>query len=168
MTGLMLSGWSVLDDDGIRITEVNGRFKAFPGSAGVRLLPDTAAALIPWAPLGRPIAAGNPKRRFPADGEQLRAAHGPADIAGVYILSREGTGCARVVRLGFAEALGTISEHGFHLANEPVAIARQAFERASALAASTPVWQLSTSDRLTGLMATRELIVEIDRKGLRD
>jgi hypothetical protein len=168
VTGLVAAGWSLLDDDGIRVTDTGRGLRAVPGAAGVRLLPDVAAALIPDVEPGRPIASGHPKRRFAADGRRLRLAVDPAPIAGVYLLERTGTSEPSVERLGFAHALSAIVEHGFHVADEPAAIARQAFERASSLATAAPVWRLSSPFGLGELAATTALICSLDEAGDRD
>jgi hypothetical protein len=162
VTELVTGGWSLLDDDGIRVTRSDHEFRAVPGTAGVRLLPDAAAALVPNLDPGRPISAGHPKRRFATDGRRLRVAVDPAPIAGLYLLERAGILEPSVERLAFARALSTIAEHGFHLADEPDSITREAFERASALAAAAPVWRLSLPPGLDGLMATKALIARLD------
>jgi hypothetical protein len=86
----------------------------------------------------------------------------PAPIAGLYVLEQEEIAELSIERLGFARALGTITEHGFHLADEPESITRQAFERASALAAAAPVWRLSTPVGLDELAATRTMLARLD------
>jgi hypothetical protein len=162
VTGLVAAGWSLLDDDGIRVAHTDSGLRALPGSAGVRLLPDAAAALVPDVRPGRPIAAGHAKRRFAADGRRLRMAVDAAPIAGVYLLARVETSQPSVERFGFARALSTITEHGFHLADEPASIARHAFERASALAAAVPVWCLFLPAGLDDLAATNALLAKFD------
>jgi len=163
VTGLVSDGWLLLDDDGIRLTNPGGEaFFAFPGSAHVGLLPDVAARLVPELNPGPPIAYGSAKRRFAIDGERLRCATAPAHVAGVYVLTRAGAGEVSLSRLSFADALGEIARHGFHLADDPAAIPTHAFEHASALAAATPVWQLLVPTRLDELTVARELIMRVD------
>ena len=162
VAALVASGWPMLDDDGIRVTDADDEFRAIPGTAGVRLLPDSATAVLPNVQPGRPVSDGNPKRRFTIDGQRLRMAAKPAPIAGLYLLESSDTPEPSVERLGFADALSTITEHGFHLADEPASITRNAFERASALAAATPVWRLSFPAGLARLGSTLALITRLD------
>jgi hypothetical protein len=158
-TALAAAGWALLDDDGIRV--VDG-LKAVPGYAEVRLLPDAVEALVPSLMPGRPMAAGLAKRRFRVDGGCLRMAGRPTAIAAVYLLEPSEVAEPSVRRIGFGEATGMLAEHGFHLADEPEAISRQAFERASALAAAVPVWRLSYPPGLDRLGQTRALLVSLD------
>jgi len=161
-SALAACGWPLLDDDGIRVTSDDGVLRAVPGAAGVRLLPDSAAAVLPGVQPGRAISEGNPKRRFAFDGQRLRMAAMDVPIAGLYLLERADTAEPSVKRLGFAEALSTITEHGFHLADEPASITRHAFERASALAAAVPVWLLLHPAGLRYVVAMQALIAGLD------
>jgi hypothetical protein len=163
VTELVARGWSLLDDDGVRVTETEHGLRAVPGGGGVRLLPDAAAALVADVEPGPPIAHGHPKRRFAADGRRLRVSVEPAPIAGVYLLERTAGRRPSLERLGFARAVSTLTGHGFHLADEPAAITREAFERASRLAAAAPVWRLSSQSGLDGLATTRALLDQLDR-----
>lgn len=164
VTGLGVEGWLLLDDDGIRLTraEADG-YVASPGSAHVALLPDVAATLVPELEPGPPIARGSTKRRFAVDGERLRLADAPARVAGLFILTRGGA-TTTVSQLGFAAAVGEIARHGFHLADDPAAVPRQAFEHASALAAATTVRRLVVPDGLDELVSARAAIAELDTK----
>lgn len=163
VTGLVGDGWLLLDDDGIRLTKAGGGFFASPGSTHLGLLPDIAATLVPELEPGLPIAYGSSKRRFALDGERLRFAEAPAPVAGLYILTRGG-GEIELSRLSFAAAVGEIARHGFHLADDPAVLPRQAFEQASALAAAAPVWQLVVPTRLSELVPARALIMDVDAK----
>ena len=64
--------------------------------------------------------------------------------------------------MGFGEAVGAVTEHGFHLADEPAAITREAFERTSSLAAAVPVWRLRCAHGLEHLDRTLALLAELD------
>jgi hypothetical protein len=163
VTELVTRGWSLVDDDGVRVTETEHGLRAVPGGGGVRLLPDAALALAADVEPGPPIAHGHPKRRFAADGRRLRVSVEPAPIAGVYLLERTAQRRPSLERLGLARAVNTITGHGFHLADEPAAITREAFERASRLAAAAPVWRLSLQSGLDGLATTRALLDQLDR-----
>jgi hypothetical protein len=160
--GLCTQGWALLDDDGIRVVELDSASLAVPGTSDVRLLPDSAAALLLGAPPGRPMTDGHPKRRFAVEGRQLRMAATRAPVAGVYLLERSDSSVPSVERVGLADAVSTITEHGFHMADEPSAITRHAFERASALAAAAPVWRLCQRDGLEHLDASYTLLNELD------
>jgi hypothetical protein len=48
------------------------------------------------------------------------------------------------------------------MADEPAAITRQAFERATAIAAAAPVWRLLHSPGLDRLDETLELLARLD------
>jgi hypothetical protein len=89
-------------------------------------------------------------------------ARAPARVAGVYLLQREDVSEPRVDSLGLADAVSTIVEHGFDMADEPSAIARQAFERATALAAVTPVGRLVHAPGLEHLEESLELLARLD------
>lgn len=164
VTGLVMRGWALLDDDGIRVTDVDGRISAFPGAPGVRLLPDSAAAVLPEVLPGQPISHGNPKRRFPLDADHIRIAAAAAPIAGVFLLERSSASEATAETLGLAESIGAITEHGFHLADEPAAITRQAFERASALAAAAPVSRITFPTDLAELDTVRAFLDRLDAR----
>ena len=142
VAGLASAGWALLDDDGIRIVETDDGPVAMPGTGGIRLDPASANVLLPDAPQGHPMAKGHPKSRFPAEGGGFRMAQAPAHVAGVYLLQRTDVLEPRLESFGLADAVSTIVEHGFHMADEPAAIARQAFERATAIAAAAPVGRL--------------------------
>ena len=162
VTQLASHGWALLDDDCIRVINIEKGFWAVPGAEGIRLLPDTAAAVLPGVQAGRPLSDSNPKRRFAIDGRLLRMATDATPIAGVYLLARIDVSQPSVERLGFGDSLSTITEHGFHMAEEPASITRQAFERASALAASTAVWRLFCPDNLGQLALTHALLADLD------
>ena len=159
---MAVRGWALLDDDGIRVIERDGVVLAIPGYAGVRLWPDSAASILPDAVPGRPMSRAVSKRRFAVDGTHMTMADGPAPIAGVYVVERVDTTTPSVTPLGFTDALTTLVEHGFHLADEPAAITRPAFERAAALAASIPVFRLRHPDGLTRLASAQTLIAQLD------
>ena len=61
-----------------------------------------------------------------------------------------------------SDAVSTIVEHGFHMADEPTAIARQAFERATALAAAAPVRRLLHPPGLDRIDEALRLLVRLD------
>ena len=112
VTALAAGGWALLDDDGIRVLNVEGVPHAVPGYAGVRLLPDAAEAVLPGVVRGRPMARGHAKRRFAVDGLALRMADGPAPIAGLYVLERTANERPSVDRMGFGEAVGASPSTG--------------------------------------------------------
>lgn len=162
VAGLASAGWTLLDDDGIRIVETDDGPVAMPGTGGIRLDPASANVLLPDAQQGHPMAKGHPKSRFPAEGGGFRMAQAPAHVAGVYLLQRTGVRKPRVESFGLADAVSTIVEHGFQVADEPAAIARQAFERATAIAAAVPVWRLLHSPGLDRLDETLALLARLD------
>ena len=162
-TRLALHGWELLDDDSIRIIETReAGFCALLGSGDVRLLPDSAAMLLPDENIGQPISSGAAKRRFSLGRQWFNASTGGAPIAAIYALRRGEQREASLTRLTLAEAVGTVTENGFHLADQPAAITRNAFERASALAAAVPAWQLLLVDRLGDLDQAMNLVSSVD------
>lgn len=161
-TALAAGGWPLLDDDGIHVVEHAGVPYAQPGYAGVRLLPDSAAAVLTGVPAGRPMARGHDKRRFAVDGEHLTMNPGPAPIAAIYALQRTDDSTASLERIGLAAALTAIVGQTFHFADEPQAITRKAFEQASALAIAVPVWRLHNPSGLHRLGDTKALIAQLD------
>lgn len=161
-TALAAGGWPLLDDDGIRMLDGPEVPHAVPGYAGVRLLPDAAEAVLPGAVPGRPMFQGHAKRRFAVDGQRLRMAEGPVPIAGLYVLERTDDDQPSVQRLVFGEAVGAVTEHGFHLADQPAAITRQAFERSSALAAAVPLWRLRCPRGLHRIDEIVAFLAELD------
>ena len=80
----------------------------------------------------------------------------------MYLLERTEEDEPSVRRLGFAEAVVVITEHGFHLANEPGTITRQAFEKTSALGAAVPVWGMACPRGLDRIDRTRALLEALD------
>jgi hypothetical protein len=163
VAGLASAGWALLDDDGIRIVGTAAGSVAMPGTGGIRLEPASASILLPDAATGYPMAKGHPKSRFPPEDGGFHVARAPAHVAGVYLLQREqDLSEPRVESLGLADAVSTIVEHGFDMADEPAGIARQAFERATALAAAAPVGRLVHAPGLERLEATVELLTRLD------
>jgi energy-coupling factor transporter ATP-binding protein EcfA2 len=162
---LAAHGWGLLDDDGVRVTAVDGRFRAVPGYATVRLMPTAATAVLGPEAMGRPIAKGRDKRSFLLDGHGLRLAGGPAPIRGVYLLRRSEGSAPAIERRGVGEALGAIVEHAFHSAEDPKDITRLAFERAAALAASVPFHVLRHPDGFDHLARTVGFLEELDGAG---
>jgi hypothetical protein len=162
VAGLVAAGWALLDDDGIRIVGTDAGPVAMPGTWGIRLEPASATVLLPDAPIGHPMAKSHPKSRYPAANGGFRIARAPAHVAGVYVLQRDDVSEPRFELLGLADAVSTIVEHGFDMADEPSAIARQAFERATALAAAAPVGRLVHAPGLERLEETLELLARLD------
>jgi hypothetical protein len=161
-TAMAAAGWPLLDDDGLRVVATDGVWCVVPGYAGVRLLPDSAEAVVPLLPPGRPMAKGHDKRRYAVDGTTLTMANGPVPIGVVYVLERVDAHTPDTSPLGFGDRLTALVEHGFHLADEPAAITRQAFERAAAVAADADVRRLGVPLGLESLAATVALLGDID------
>jgi len=161
-TAMAAASWPLLDDDGIRVIERDGVPHALPGYAGVRLLPDSAAAVLPDVAPGRPMQRGHTKRRFAVDGHTLTIANGPAPIAAIYEMQRTDAREPSLTRLGLAEALTAIVEQTFHFVDEPAATTRKAFEQATALATAVPVWRLHHPEGLERLTATQALLARRD------
>lgn len=162
-TALAAAGWPLVDDDGVRVVERGGVWHAVPGYAGVRLLPDSAEAVVPGLLKGRPMAKDHPKHRYPVDGTTLRMAAAPVPIGYVYVVVRDDDNDAPCADpLGFAESITALIEHAFHLADEPTAITRQAFENATAVAAAVPIRMLRTPTGLDTMIATTAELSRLD------
>jgi hypothetical protein len=162
---LAAQGWGLLDDDGVRVTAVDGRFHAVPGYATVRLMPAAAAAVLGCGATGRPIGKGRDKRSYLLDGHGLRLAGGPAPIRGIYLIRRSEGPAPEIERRGVGDALGAIVEHAFHLAADPKDLTRLAFERASALATAVPFHVLRHLEGFDHLARTVSLLEELDGAG---
>ncbi len=162
-TALAAAGWPLLDDDGVRVIETDGVWLATPGYSGVRLLPDSAEAVVPGLLKGRPMAKDHPKHRYPVDGTTLRMASGPVPIGCIFVVERNDDGESTcVTTMGFARSITALTEHAFHLADEPTAITRQAFEHAAAVAAAVPVRLLRTPTGLETMPATMAELSRLD------
>lgn len=155
-------GWPLIDDDGIRVITVDGRPHAVPGYAGVRLLPDSAKAILPLATPGRPMARGHLKRRFAVAGSGLTMAAEPVPIGALYVLERTRRHRASAELLGLGVSAVAVIDHGFHLASAPSEVASQAFRLSTDLAATVPVWRLLGPAGLSRLPSTVALLHELD------
>ncbi len=162
VTSLVAAGWALLDDDAIRVTRSGDGFRAIPGTPDVRLLPDAAAALVPEIPAGGRLSAHSRKRRFALDGEKLRTARAPALIQSLYLLERGDESEPTLEPLGPAEAVGAIADHGFHLADDPTAVVRIAFEHATELASAVAVWRLRFGANFAELDSAGRLVSNVD------
>ena len=159
VASLLGAGWSLIDDDSIRIVRCDNGFRAFRGAPDVRLLPDAAAVLAPEEVATGRISADSTKRRFLPAAEARDAPHSTR-IAGLYALMRRtDAGGPTLERLGLADALAAISANTFHFSRDPTLIPRRAFEQTGALAANVPVWRLGIPAGLHELGAVSDLIV---------
>jgi hypothetical protein len=161
-TALAAHGWPLLDDDGIRVVDLEDGPRAVPGYAGVRLLPDSADSVLAGVAAERPMSAGHPKHRYPVDGGGMTMAAGPVPIAAVYVMERSEAPDPAVETVGLGAAVGALAEHGFHLAGEPEAVTRQAFEKTTALAAAVPVRRLRCPEGLDTLDAMAAFLGRLD------
>jgi hypothetical protein len=158
-TALARLGWPLLDDDGVRIIDAGDTSLAVPGYAGIRLLPDAAAGVLPDVTPGPPMAAGHPKRRFDVGDAGITMAHQPAVVAGVYVVERTDAAEPSIEPIGFAASVGVIAQHAFHLDIEPDALTGRAFQRSAALAASAPVFTLRVPTGLHRLPEVAALLI---------
>jgi hypothetical protein len=162
-TALANAGWLLLDDDGIRLVEIDGAWCAVPGYAGVRLLPDSARAVVPHLVAQRPMSKGHPKHCYPVDGTSLRIARTPVPIGRIHLLERtESTDAPSSTALSFADGITVLVEHAFHLAEEPAMITRQAFEHAADVAEAIPLHLLRTPAGLDTMRSTLAQLARVD------
>ena len=161
-TALGCAGWPILDDDGIRIMNIRARPWACPGYPGVRLLPDSAESVLPTVAPGRRVMNGHAKRRFEADGAVLAVAHTRAPVVGVYLMERTKRHSASLVPVGIGETVRDMSNHTFHVSENPSASVRESFERTAALFGAVPVWRLLIPTGLTRIGSTLALLHEHD------
>jgi hypothetical protein len=169
-TALAAAGWPLLDDDGIRVIESGGNWHAVPGYAGVRLLPDSAQAIVPHLVADRPLSKGHPKHRYAIDGTLLRLARTPAPIGRIHLLERGQDARSRShSALSFADGFTALIEHAFHLADEPTAITRRAFEHSANVAEALPLHLLRVPTSLDMMGSTlaecARLDAELSRTG---
>jgi hypothetical protein len=158
-TSLSQRGWELLDDDGVRVSDRNGRWSATPGYAGVRLLPDAADALAPGV-AGTPMARGHQKLRFRVADLGIRMADEAAPIAAAYVLRwDESVDEPQLGHLGFAAGVRAVAGHAFHFTLDPSELARSAFERSSSFASQVQVcelvqpWTSEDTRAVVGLLA---------------
>ncbi len=156
-TALAATGWPLLDDDGVRVLETDGVWLAVPGYSGVRLLPDSAEAVVPGLVRGTADGEGPPEA--PLSGRRHHAADGPRPgrRSGASTCVERGDDGERAVRHGdwaSPASITALTEHAFHLADEPTSITRQAFEHAAAVAEAVPVRLLRTPPGLETMTAT--------------
>ncbi len=162
-TALAAAGWLLLDDDGIRLVESNGAWCAVPGYAGVRLLPDSAQAVVPHLVAQRPMSKGHPKHRYPVDGTSLRIAPAPVPIGRIHLLERsESADAPSSTALSFADGITMLIEHAFHLAEEPATITRQAFEHAADVAEAIPLHRFLAPAGLDTMSSTLTELARVD------
>lgn len=161
-TALAARGWPLLDDDGVRVIFVDGVPCAVPGYAGVRLLPDSARAVLPGVAPGAPMSLGNDKRRFAVDGAAMRMASGVTPIGGVYVLGRTSGQPVIAYRLGFGQSVREIEQHAFRLAAKPADIARRSFGLLADVASGVAVWRLETPSGLEQIASTVAFLEKLD------
>ena len=162
VTALAVAGWPLLDDDGIRIIRRDDSWNAVPGYAGVRLLPDSAEAVVPHLVAERPMAKGHPKHRYAVDGTALHMAESPVPIGSILLVERADGDGPRSTPLRFSDGIAVLCEHAFHSADEPAELTRQAFDRAAAVAANVPLHRLRTPVGLNTMISTMSEISRLD------
>jgi hypothetical protein len=161
-TSLALHGWTLLDDDGVRTTSRNGQWSATPGYAGVRLLPDAAAALAPGV-IGDPMARGHQKLRYRIADLGIQMAAGYPPIAGAYVLRwSESVDAPQLGELRFAERIHGVARHAFHFALDPHALTRSAFERTTSFASRVPVRELVQPWASVDTKAVVRMLADVD------
>jgi hypothetical protein len=160
---LAAEGWPLLDDDGIRVASDAGDLLAMPGYAGIRLLADAAAHVLPGA-RGRPMTRTHHKLRFARVDHALPLSTDPVPIAAVYLLQRTDVVEPSVVEMPAVRALQAVTSHAFHLAPDVALITRQAFEHGSRLVSSVPVRVLRQPAGLEHLGRTEHLLRDLDRR----
>jgi hypothetical protein len=158
---LAREGWSVLNDDGIRLLDRQGTLWAVPGYPGHRLLSDAAATVCPQLISGPRLARDSNKRRYILPGHS-QPPSGPAPVAAAYLLGQSYAGCPQVERVGIGEAIVALVEHVFSLTDEPSELNRRAFEAASSVAAAVPIWRLAVPHDFHELAATVAAIAGIE------
>lgn len=161
-TALAGAGWPLLDDDGIRVVE-RGTWHAVPGYPGLRLRADSAAAAAPRLAPSRPMSRAHAKFRYELE-DPMRIAGGPTQIGRIHLLVRSHRNEIWTTDIPFADAITSLCEHAFHLADEPTDITRQAFERAAAVATAVDMDQLTVPDGLDRLATVIEALVRLDQQ----
>jgi hypothetical protein len=127
----------------------------------VRLLPDSAQAVVPHLIAERPMSRDHAKHRYPVDGTSLRIATAPVPIGRIHLLERaENIDASSSTMVNFASGIIALIEHAFHLADEPAANTRRAFEQAADVAEVIPLHRFCTPTGLDSLNAT---LAELDR-----
>jgi hypothetical protein len=128
----------------------------------VRLWPESAQVLARGLEAAGRLSAEDDKARYlitlPSEVD------GPVGIASVCLLDWSEDADARLDPEGFAEGVAALVEYGFHLADEPEAISRRAFDHAAAVASTVPTWRLTRPQDLVRLAAVAALLDEHDAR----
>lgn len=155
-----LEGFAVLTDDCLLVEEQDGVIKTVPSYPGLRLWPETVAALFEQEPVLQPLAHYTDKKRLLFDQKELDV---PLSLRAIYVLTQpenmqDVTGVT-ITPLVASEALLETVKHTFQLDVTDRQKLGQAFRRYEWLAKSVPFFRLAFPREHAFLSAVNEAIL---------
>jgi hypothetical protein len=161
------TGYPVISDDGLLLTDTNHRIAALPTYPGLRLWRDAIRALYGNAPSTRPVTHYNAKQRSVLDDGTASFPAGPLPLAALYLLTRRNQasgrrGAARrpsIAPLPAREAVMALVESAFRLDVTDRAMMRRQFDFLSRVAAEVSVKRLVVPDRLRDVPLARAAVL---------
>lgn len=155
-----LGGFAVLTDDCLLVEEQDGVIKTVPSYPGLRLWPETVAALFEQEPVLQPLAHYTDKKRLLFDQKELDV---PLSLRAIYVLTQpenmqDVTGVT-ITPLVASEALLETVKHTFQLDVTDRQKLGQAFRRYEWLAKSVPFFRLAFPREHAFLSAVNEAIL---------
>lgn len=155
------AGYPILSDDIVTLVALDGQFMVYPGYPGLRLWPDTAAALFgPAADLPR-LVPGEEKRYLPLRAAERLYSTQPSPLAAVYLLGERSAAAATPTIApvtGHATLMALVTNSALsYLLDSPMR--QQEFRIFSQVAAHVPVRRLTAPADLAGLGALVQAIL---------
>jgi hypothetical protein len=158
-----LAGFPLLTDDGLMVSAGDGGVRAVPTYPGLRLKPESVAALIPESPPGGAGPDYSRKIRVPVSGG-VALPTAPLSLGALYVLrSPEADGGPRgieVVPLSPREACVELIRHAFQFDPTDSRQAAGVLELAGNAAESLPAFAISYPRDYSALAEVRDSILE--------
>lgn len=155
-----LRGLTVLTDDCLLVEEQEGVSMTVPSYPGLRLWPETVAALFEQKPVLQPLAHYTDKKRLLFDQAWIKS---PLPLKAIYVLSRperqQHTTGVSISPLGTSEALLETVKHTFQLDVTHRQKLGQAFRQYERLVRSVPFFRLDFPHDLGLLPAVNQAIL---------
>ena len=153
------AGYSLLTDDGLVLKAGGGSIHSIPAYAGLRLLPESVAALFKVPPQRKAMASYSPKNRIALD---RKDAIDPVEPAALFVLGEpvgDGEKSIRVSRLSQRDACMEIVRNSFQLDVSSRDQAKNLFAAAGRAAEKLPVFALSYPRDFSRLPEVHEAIL---------
>ena len=162
---LHLAGYPLLSDDGLVLRAAEGNIKAVPCYSGLRLLPESVAALFEKSPRKKAMASYSPKNRVVLP--ETNEAAACLDLAALFVLGKPRDGNIEtgvtVVKLLQREACMALVRNAFQLDVTDHRQVGTLFSAAATAAAGVPVFSLSYHRDFSSLPAVHEAILQMYR-----